>query len=346
MFSNLRKNGLAPSNTFLLGKCYSTSKSVFEDFRREGFQVSSLSFNFDSHESYDVLYRSHIKQFLDESLSKIDLSQIDKIIILDDGGYLIHEINQIKDLQIPIVSIEQTSSGIHYISEIDLNIPVINVARSKAKLEFETPFIVEACLNRFFEYLPKSELFHRNVLILGCGAIGTEVSKILAGSCHIDCYDPRFHGPEILQNFLKSADVIFGCSGSMALKYSQYAFLKEGVILASLSSSDREFEAYHFRKQFPMTDDCKRNFCNQRITLLQSGFPLNFWGSRNNMPLEKIQITLALLQSAIYQAIETDSLSKGIAPIDEESERMILYGFKNSVVENFNFDPEWSHVKL
>ena len=70
LFRVLKMNGLCPAHTFLLGKCYSTSRSVFKNFRDEGFNVCKNSFFFDSHIDYDVSYKKNIVLFLKESLKK------------------------------------------------------------------------------------------------------------------------------------------------------------------------------------------------------------------------------------------------------------------------------------
>lgn len=346
LFRNLKSNGLDPSQTFLIGKCYSTSASAYRDFINDGFNVSDSSFYFNSHKDYDSSYKENISRFLKESIAKIDYKKIKKLIILDDGGYLINEINSIDIPNLPIASIEQTSAGIHYLKNIYLNIPVINVARSKAKLEIETPFIVESSLKRLFQYLPQEEFTDRTVLILGYGVIGASVSEALKPICNIEIFDPRIPESRSLLESLKKADIVLGCSGTTSLKYSHYKLLKDGTILASLSSSDREFEAHHFRKLFPKTTNCLSSFNNERILLLQSGFPINFWGSRNNISLEKIQITLSLLLASVYQAIQMEETNKGIICIDEESERLIMSEFSKSIVENPQFHTELPEVKF
>src|SRR5579872_233920 len=333
LFRNLKMNGLLASNTFLIGKCYSTSKSVFDDFLNEGFNVSPSSFYFDSHLSYDSVYRNNIAEFVKDAIGKIDFTNIDKLIIIDDGGYLIRHVNAL-EISVPVVSIEQTSSGVNYLQDAHLNIPVLNVARSQAKLELETPFIVESCMNRLLQYISHEDFKNRNALILGAGAVGSALSVALKDVCSVEIFDPRFSDGSHLIPALKQTDLVIGCSGSSALHYDQYKYLKDGAMLASFSSSDREFEAYKFRKLFPRTNNCLSSFHNNRLLLIQSGFPINFWGSRNNMSLDKIQITLSLLLTAIYQALYIEADQRGIIRLDEESERLIMSEFSELFIRN------------
>lgn len=52
------------------------------------------------------------------------------------------------------------------------------------------------------------------------------------------------------------------------------------------------------------------------------------------MAIRKIEITLSLLQSSVYQALEISKGSKGVIAIEEESERLIISKFLKSIVNN------------
>lgn len=326
LFRNLEKNGLNPDNVFLLGKCYSTSPSVYEDFKKSGFRVSPLSFSYDSHQSFDELYKQNIRLFLLEAVRCLDLTNVEKIILLDDGGYLIQAIHSIDLPQVPVVCIEQTSAGIHHLKDLELGLPVLNVARSQAKLVLETPFIVESVLNRFFQYFTPLQIRNKTILILGYGVVGRVLEQQLTQLCNILVFDPAYPNRLSFQECLSQADVVLGCSGSTSLRYEDYKSLKEGAILVSVSSSDREFESHLFRQQFPQNEDCLLSF-QGKIHLVQSGFPINFWRERNNMSLDKIQITMALLSSAIYQATSEKLSASGIISINVDAEKQIMSKF-------------------
>lgn len=334
LFRHLKKHGLDPTKTFLMGKCYSTSPEVFRDFLKEGFYVHRSSFHFNSHENYDDVYKDLLFKFARFALSKINFKEIDRLIVIDDGGYLISELNTLNSYSVPIISIEQTSAGYHYLKNIKLNTGVINVARSKAKLELETPYIVESSLKRIQVYLSTKQLVGKQVLVLGQGVIGTCIGNALKKLCHVSGFDPILPSDRALEDLLPHADIILGCSGVKSLDYSLYNSLKPGVKLISLASSDREFNAYRFRRQLPISNRCLDTFTNGAISLIQGGFPINFFGERNNMPMEKIQITLTLLLSSVYQALTTSSEVKGIVSIDEEAERLIISKFKSVIFKD------------
>jgi S-adenosylhomocysteine hydrolase len=324
---------LDPGKVFLLGKCYSSSPEVFSDLYRSGFQVSFKSFAYNSHMRFDQLYKQTIDLFVREAISKMRFEEIDRLIVLDDGGYLIAAIEALADeLPVPIVCIEQTSSGFRHLDQLALRMPVINVARSQAKLTLEAPFIVESALQRFQHCVSDEEWQDKKVLILGCGAIGTALREELRREkVAVACYDPALHNPETFVVRLQEADVIFGCSGTASLKYEDFSLLKQGATLASVSSSDREFEAYRFRQQFPVSSNCLHTYTDSKIRLLQSGFPINFWGSRNNMEMWKIQLTMSLLMSGVFQSLRVRPEQKGFIPVDQGIERQLVDAFMEQI---------------
>jgi hypothetical protein len=129
MFRKLRVLGLRPDNIFLIGKCYSTSLSVWKEMKEDNIQVSPLSFYFDPLKEFDVQFQGVMEQFLDDILTRVDLKKFDKVILLDDGGFLIN-LSRIKLKTFShLVGIEHTSSGFERIKNQELNFPVINVAK-------------------------------------------------------------------------------------------------------------------------------------------------------------------------------------------------------------------------
>lgn len=344
MFRSLRSAGLCPSNVFLLGKCYSTSAEIYNEFRREKFNVFEKSFYFDSHQKFDDLYGQLVENFLNYVLTKIDLTISKKIIVLDDGGYLIQAINKRKEfLELSITAIEQTSSGFNSLKDISLEIPVINVARSNAKLQLETPFITDSFFKRFFKLFPQNKLNTSKILVLGKGVIGKSILNRLS-NYDADSYDilDKKNISESIGNY----DLIIGTSGKTSISYEWFPLLKRGVILASASSSDREFDAFYFRKQFQQSVNCLENFSNGAITLLHAGFPLNFWGSRNNIPLNDIQITLSLLMSSIFQAVCMAAKEKGILSVTSEIELKLIEKFEALQIQKNKKIPKKSFFQL
>ncbi len=112
-----------------------------------GIDVCPSSLSFNSHIPFDQQYRFNIKKFVSQRTLKLKNNQFKKIIILDDGGELIPEVDSVLGKENRAIGIEQTSSGYHKLKNKILNLPIINVARSPAKLNYESPIIASLVVN-------------------------------------------------------------------------------------------------------------------------------------------------------------------------------------------------------
>jgi S-adenosylhomocysteine hydrolase len=327
MFEYLFDKGLSPQNTFLLGKCYSTHREVLEQFQERGVQVHSGSTVYDSYRSFDESYTEEVKDFFKESLRAAKSICHKRIIVIDDGGYLLKETMNHSSSMNEIVGIEQTSSGYHAVKTNKLPFPIINVARSKAKLDYESPYIGELVTERFKIETEKINASPQNILVVGNGPIGTHVARTLSSSYETHQYD--FHSSNSSQNsllnhLLPSVDAIMGCTGRTILSPANYSFLKKGAILASASSSDREFSARDLRRQTQRNEDCHQTVQTEKFTLLNSGFPITFFGARHCGTPQKMQLTRALMFSAVCQANQKSKEQKELLSLDEKVQDILI----------------------
>jgi len=333
-FESLFRKGLKPENTFLLGKCYSTNSETLKKFQEMGIHVHPASFAYDSYRSFDEQFEKHIIDFLNETKGKVKLSSYEKVILLDDGSYLLRYANTVlKDFD-NVVSVEQTSSGYSRLRTLQLNFPVLNVARSNAKLKVESPFIAEDGLEELWFSIKRRQFMSKKVLIVGFGAIGSAVYKILKDKFQVKCYDLNeklsdFQGVE-LRDIVSDYDLIIGCTGNTVLKSEEFGLLKNGVVLASMSSSDREFDSVGLRRLVPRNNDCHKDITANGIKLINSGFPVNFDGSKIVVPLEKIQLTDSLMLSAALLASKNNYM-KGLVTFDNAIQKAIVSEFKKLV---------------
>lgn len=328
MFQTLFELGLNPKNVFLIGKCYSTSRSVWTEMHDDGINVSELCFNFDPFKPYDVQFKEIINLFLHKIFSLVDLKNYKRIVVLDDGGQLISSVNELLEDVKNIVAIEQTSSGYEKIKVMDLRFPVINVARCKAKLIIESPLIAETVIKKAINRINKLEKSPSKILILGKGAIGTAIGTAIESALRneydVSIYDKIFNDYNSYINNLKNADLVIGCTGETSVNHEHHKFLKDSCVLFSASSSDREFDAVHFRKNVSHITDCHQDVQIDGKILLNCGFPINFDGKRNSVPPSKIQLTRALLMAAIIQAVELIELLPFIVSLDDELQRDVI----------------------
>lgn len=325
MLRSLYDFGLEPKNIFLIGKCYSTSRSVWQEMRQEGIQISSLSFFFESCLAFDKQFCDILVQFLKHVLSRVNFSKFNKVILIDDGGQFLTLSMQFFKEYKNIVGIEQTSSGYEKIKFCIPVFPIINVARSQAKLVFESPMIADAVIEKILKHLNALKYASKQILIMGYGAIGAAIYAVLKKEYHVQVYDKKIYKKDVDRDkHLQAADMIIGCTGETCLFFSQYKYLKKGCVLISASSSDREFDAVHMRRKSKNTQSCHDDIEQEGITLLNCGFPINFDGNRNSVAPCKIQLTRALLLAAILQAYEISRSSFGILPLDIDMQKKIV----------------------
>ncbi len=324
MLRSLYSLGLNPQNIFLLGKCYSTNSSVWQEMRQDGINVSPLSSFFDSNQAFDSQFRRIAAQFLEHTLSQVDLSKFNKIILIDDGGQLLSLSMEFFKGYKNIIGIEQTTSGYEKINSSLLQFPVINVARSQAKLIYESPMIAEIVVKKA---LRRMEMLRRNpeqILIIGNGVIGSAIYAALHNDYEVQVYDKNMNSNLNFEDHLRSADLIIGCTGETSLPYGKFKYLKKGCVLFSASSSDREFDAVHIRRKTKNIKNCHDDIAVEGKILLNCGFPVNFDGGRNSVAPSKIQLTRALLMSAIFQACEMSGSPCEIVPLDMEMQRDVI----------------------
>mgnify|MGYP001603960668 CR=1 FL=1 len=333
MFEYLFKKGLRPENIFLLGKCYSTSKETLDNFRKKGVNVSEGSLKYNSHLAFDKQFELEVKGFLKFIQNKVNFKDYDKVLLVDDGGYLIYSVNLLIKETANIIGIEQTSSGYNKLKNIPLKFPVLNVARSKAKLEFESPFVASLVIKKFLFKIKEYNLNPKKVLIIWSGAIGKEIFNLLKNKWDIQIYDIQQNlssfGKIQLEDIISEFDLIIGTTGSEVINEKDFDKLKKGAILISASSSDREFSAVNLRKLVPEIRDCHKDIYVKNIWLFNSGFPLNFDGNKNSISPQKIQLTRALMLSAICLAKEKKYENKFIE-LDINIQKLIIKRFNKT----------------
>jgi len=324
------KMGVSFQHIHLIGKCYSTNPLILTQMLSEGFNVSPSSVSFENDEPFDIQYTRYLARFLQKTLKKIDPKKFRKIIILDDGGDLILQSQEILKDCSRLVGIEQTTSGYEKLKKSNLKFPIINVARSETKLIYESPIIAKLVVDKIYRSLKKLSLKPKNVLLIGNGAIGQNIHRFLIGHLDIQVYDKNECLSNVtghdFKNILKNFDMIIGCTGREVISDNDYHLLKKNAVLASASSSDREFDAGCVRKGLKPSS-CHSHLLINGINLLNCGFPINFDDDYSTVDSEHFQLTRSLLSAAIFQASELDVNEPGILMLDPEMQRDIIAKF-------------------
>lgn len=323
MLGSFFDRGLRPENVFLIGKCYSTDFNTYVQLQDLGVFVCPSSLSFNQLISFDLFYKYNIKNFAIQVISRISKHKKCKIVVLDDGGDLISYINQYVDKKnFNLTSLEQTSSGYEKLKKLDLQVGIINVARSFAKLQFESKIVAKSAIQAIYEKLFNRDISPKNVVIFGNGAIGGALANGLEGLTNVSLADispNKSDRPyEYYLNNLSNFDLIIGCVGKTILSKDQIKKLAPETTLVSLSSSDREFDIIDFRSQSKLIHSCHSDFeCHNRVLVLNCGFPVNFNGDASKVDIKEFELTRSLLALGILQSL-SHSLEKGFISLDHE----------------------------
>lgn len=268
MIQALAGDHIAPEGVFILGKPYSTNYATLLRLRSKGFFIHPGSVHYEGGKEYHEEADQHIDSLLERAIlyfETVRTSPEHKILLVDDGGRAIRMLHQARYAKwLPsFCFVEQTRRGIRELQDLDLKAPVMNVAESRAKLEFESPLIAESILTELNNTLRKVEeiklLRSRKFLVVGFGAIGQAVAKEVhekgfeVGVYDIDAskvahVDPQLYTVENdLVQALPKYNIILGCTGYQALDFNMYEHISNGSILVSGSSSDVEFSSWKLR---------------------------------------------------------------------------------------------------
>jgi len=195
----------------------------------------------------------------------VSIPKNNKLLLLDIGGYFVHSINDLKDRFDDrfIGVIEDTENGHQkYLSIENLKAPVISVARSPLKNN-EDHLVGQAVVFSADSILREQGILLNNkkVGILGFGKIGNGIlSSLRDKGCGVSVYDKNpvtiilafSRGYDISDKLkiLEESDVVFCSTGNLSLTNDDFKYLKNGTFVASVTSSDDEFDLTWLRGNY------------------------------------------------------------------------------------------------
>ena len=236
-----------------------------------------------------------------------------------------------------------------------LGIPVVSIARTPTKQDLESPFIGAAVSGAVVRTMMGGQRGKRNlgnILVIGFGAVGRETTKQLSTLKHggpIHVYDKQWKrleadiketGACVLREFPKKGpfDTVFGCTGYASFPVREVGILSDDAILVSGSSAAIEFNREEFIDLAYESDDdfyivepektrssgihatIKMQKGNKRFSFISAGFPANFDGDLECLPVLIIQITHGLLLAASQ---ETLGKEPGLHQLNENDDRWL-----------------------
>lgn len=324
LFEALVECGAKPEDIYALGKIYSTNPEVVQELKRLGVNLRlSARTQMGDYEKDLKLGASYLWQELFNSTQGQFEPQ--GILVLDHGGFLRQTLPPQLLGKYPIVAVEHTAKG--FFADSANIVPVIDMARSRAKKLLEPDAIVSQALNALREW--ESNYSGAKIGIIGCGSIGRALLEQLRRE-HISCsffdIDPlssksgcRVKSTTALIN---QSDIIFGCTGRDIAREVNWSSITGNKTFLSLSSGDIEFASLLKRSSergcgletiYLSTDETE-------IRIPYGGFPCNFAFAVKGDTGERIQITrsLTLLSTVQAAVLLRRNLAIEISPADEK----------------------------
>jgi S-adenosylhomocysteine hydrolase len=242
---------------------------------------------------------------------------------------------------------------------------IVSIARCKTKIEFEAPFIGAAVARAIHNSLKDKSLPDiRQIAVIGFGAVGEATLSQLtvkAPGAMIDIVEVD-KGKRNKINLLgskcrgineldlnKQYELVIGCTGYDSFRLGQRNLLADKALLVSGSSAAVEFNRAGFVEladRYPDDDlfifekeKTRKEGIHATITILQegrksfsflnAGFPVNFDGRIECLPVRIIQATHTLLFAAAIQSLR--QTKKGLCVINEKDDHWIYDNALNAL---------------
>ncbi|BEP17466.1 hypothetical protein PYJP_08180 [Pyrofollis japonicus] len=258
---------------------YSAQKSVIDELSNE-YNVTLVS-------SLDDIPRVALKALEDA------VKRYDKVVLLEIGGYCAECINKFASSNLKGV-VECTAQGHWRYGREQLMLPVISTAKAMLNLAHYPAIALDVLqvLNQVLGEVFYDTLAGKIVGILGYGNLGKACVRVLQGyPCKVLTYDiePIRRIEAFLDGYyvdkeelLKNADIIIGATGNYSIRGTEFLKLKDGVILASATSRQVEFDIDSLNSITKEKTNINslvtlyRLNNNKKIYLLNDGYPINF----------------------------------------------------------------------
>jgi S-adenosylhomocysteine hydrolase len=324
IFEGYIKLGFNPRNMYFSGKCYSSALAVEERVRQMGIHLMPTG-KPDEPGQYHQYCVDGMKRMWQYFIADIKNKNVDRIIILDEGGRCIEVMPEYLRFQFPFGSVEQTRAGLYSRSLFHLPFSLVDVASSAVKKILEPPLIAEAVLNGIIEILPRYGVNREMVCgVVGNGAVGRGIAEyLLAQGYSVLVFDKdensfsnlkgqKFVRMRSIADLISNAQCVFGCTGlDITQGLDIFDITKGNKIFISCSSEDKEFLSLlkliaerNLIAVDPFADMvCRVPGTKNKIIVARGGFPANFNRNPWNVRAENIAITQCLLFGGVVQAI-------------------------------------------
>lgn len=256
-----------------------------------------------------------------------------RFVILEIGGYFAPHLDTLQSTfgERLLGLIEDTEGGHRrYESVPAIPYPVVSVARSPMK-EAEDALVGPSCLFSAERILRDQGILMsgREVAVLGYGKVGRGTAQALrARGSVVAVYDTNISraATALAEGFripsreiaLKSASMIFGCTGLTSVSREDFGILRSGCFLVSCSSKCVEFDIGALASEYVLTKVApnlgRYDRESRRLFLMHGGAPVNFVDKAVVGPV------LSMVQAEMLYAIRElgEDRNVGIKSVREE----------------------------
>jgi adenosylhomocysteinase len=282
-----------------------------------------------------------LKNLIEDCKAK---SALGKLLVIEDGGYVVPFLhnNYTEENNFCMGAVEQTTKGLRRDEEIEesykklgkkLYFPILNVAKSRFKDEYESPLVGRAVVSSVQRLLSDESFLGEKALVIGFGAVGREVANALKTLGMIVKVSDKEREPVVAAKvrgfeaavtpleLVRDVKLIIGTTGEQSIGHDTLEKMKNGAILVSSSSDLIEIDIDHLKIMAPEQRYQeglgthfvrKQGLSEDTYLLMGDGFPINFY-SGSGIPNRAIEPILAqLFIGAIHIAKEYGSLEKHI----------------------------------
>ncbi|MBX7101756.1 MAG: NAD-binding protein [Myxococcaceae bacterium] len=342
----LKEAGLSVAKSVVVSSPYGTNDGVGEALREEGFDLRTPPLD-------TAAYRAEVEKAVD-AMVKLHRKNHQPVVVMDDGGLVaavLHSKPEYADVRRAFKIVEQTNGGITYDEQLSLETPVVSMAGAETK-KLEGPMVGRAVAAKTVQALGPQlgKLAGRPVTVVGYGTIGSAVAEALAAqgakvtvveSSPAHQAEAREAGYTVksLAAALSKADVVVGTTGRTSVDLEHLKLLHDGAVFLSASSKQVEFamdaldeaasRATTLDPHAPIVrlPNVEYTVDGKTLVALGDGWPINFDGDVNSVPVEEIQITRALMFECIVQAAGLSNHArdaKGLIPFEASRDEKLM----------------------
>lgn len=343
LLERLLASGFEPRHTFILGKPYSAVPSATRELMALNCYVHPVGHERIPPGRYSAYFGKTVRDFWIR-VERMIPPGIERLVVLDEGGWLSREIPEPLLERYPIVAIEHTTFGIINAPDGGSTFPTVMMASSAAKTVFESHVIADAIIRYM---TPTINDFPRGIGILGLGNLGRAIALRLAlgGHSGISGFDIasaaglekgiRLH-PN-LASLVEECEVILGCTGRDAMGTGDLLRRVFGRrVLASCSSGDVEFRGVsraltHASRNVSIPRHSNRSefadingmLGRADVLLLNGGYPVNFdrtieWENPDWIRLTRELTYLSVMQASMSVDPYTNALGVMLDPYAQQ----------------------------